>query len=74
MRNCVLLLLAGVIMALPMLGQDSSSGAIQGTVFDPANRRVPGAMIVLVNNSNGFRFEHFSDSGGGFEFQLLPPG
>ena len=74
MRNCVLLLLAAVMMALRMLGQDSSSGAIQGTVFDPAGRRVAQAMIVLVNNGNGFRYEHFSDSGGGFEFQLLPPG
>jgi hypothetical protein len=74
MRNCILVLLTVGMTTWPALGQDGSSGAIRGTILDPANRRVARATIVLVNNGTGFRYEHMSDSAGRFAFQLFPPG
>ncbi len=54
--------------------QDASTGAIRGTVVDPANRRIVGATIALVNDATGFRYSQISDSTGRFAFQLLPAG
>ena len=56
------------------LAQDASTGAIRGTVVDPANRRIVGATIALVNDASGFRYSQISDSTGRFAFQLLPAG
>jgi hypothetical protein len=44
------------------LAQDASTGAIRGTVVDPANRRIVGATIALVNDATGFRYSQISDS------------
>jgi len=73
MRNCFVYF-AAVALVLPCVGQDGSTGAVRGTVLDPANHRVPGANIALVNNATSFRYQQTSDSEGRFAFQLLPPG
>jgi len=69
-----LLCLAALAIVSPCFAQDSSTGAIRGTIFDPATRRIAGANIVLLNNATGFRYEQSSDSAGRFGFELLPPG
>jgi len=54
--------------------QDSSSGAIRGSVNDASGGRVAGASIVLVNDATAFRYSTVSDTEGRFAFDLLPPG
>jgi hypothetical protein len=56
------------------LAQDASTGAIRGTVADPANRRIGGATVALVNDATGFHYTQISDATGRFAFQLLPAG
>src|SRR5262249_35200835 len=45
-----------------------------GTVFDPTNRVLPGATIVLTNTANKAKYEVPTDGTGKFEFVGLPPG
>lgn len=56
------------------LAQDGSTGAVRGTVVDPAGHRVAGAMIALVSNATGTTYQQTSDHDGGFIFEMLPPG
>jgi hypothetical protein len=56
------------------LAQDASTGAIRGTIVDPANRRIVGATLAVANDATGFRYSQISDGTGRFAFQLLQPG
>ncbi|PYV56160.1 MAG: hypothetical protein DMG96_42500 [Acidobacteria bacterium] len=56
------------------LAQDSSTGAIRGTVLDPSGNRVAGATLALVNDATGAHYEQTSGHNGQFAFELLPPG
>jgi hypothetical protein len=56
------------------LGQDTSTGAIRGTVSDSAEARIGGARVVLVNTATNFRNSTTTDVSGRFVFELLPPG
>jgi len=50
-RNTIPILLSIVTLALvPIraLGQDSSTGALRGTVFDPTGARIAQASVVVV--------------------------
>jgi Carboxypeptidase regulatory-like domain/TonB dependent receptor len=69
-----LLSLALVILAIPSFTQDSSTGAIRGTVLDSSSARITSASIVLVNDATGLRYQQISDPQGRFSFDLLPPG
>lgn len=57
-----------------VLGQDSATGSIRGTVFDPAGGRVAQASIVVVNSATATRHSASSDGEGRFAFASLPPG
>lgn len=57
-----------------LCAQDSSSGAIRGSVTDPTGSRLVSASVVLVNAATGFRYAGTSDGEGRFAFDLLPPG
>ncbi len=65
----VILFLATAVMA-----QDTSTGAIRGTVSDSAGARIGDAAVVLVNAATNFRYSTSSDVSGRFAFELLPPG
>src|SRR3954469_6565028 len=54
--------------------QDSATGSIRGTVFDPAGGRIARASIVVVNTATATRYAVPSDTEGRFLFDLLPPG
>jgi len=57
-----------------MMAQDTSTGAIRGTVSDSAGARISAAAVVLVNAATNFRYSTSSDVSGRFAFELLPPG
>ena len=54
--------------------QDAATGAIHGTVLDPAGGRVTQASIVAVNSATGVHYSATSDAEGRFSLDLLPPG
>src|ERR1700690_1696389 len=62
------------LFVLPATAQDASTGAIRGTVVDSSGSRIASASIALVNAATGARYAATSDSGGRFDFDLLPPG
>ena len=55
-------------------GQDASTGAIRGTVSDPAGGRIVGARVVAVNSATEITYSGQTNSEGAFVFDLLPPG
>ncbi|MFZ0318375.1 MAG: TonB-dependent receptor [Candidatus Sulfotelmatobacter sp.] len=61
---------------LPALApaQDAATGAIHGTVLDPAGAHIAQASIVAVNSATGVRYSTTSDAEGRFTIDLLPPG
>src|SRR5690349_5872553 len=71
-------LLLGILIftfiATIALAQDASTGAIRGTVSDPAGARLPAANVVAVNLATGFRYAIVTNGDGAFSLELLPPG
>src|SRR5581483_11994351 len=63
------LFISGILAA-----QDSSTGAIRGTVLDPAGSRVEKASAVIVNTNTGMRYVAINNAEGIFALDLLPPG
>jgi len=63
-----------LLLATAVLAQDTSSGAIRGTVSDSAGARIGAANVVLVNTATNFRYSAASDVSGRFVFDLLAPG
>ena len=60
--------------SLLAFGQDSATGAIHGSVLDPAGGRIAHASIVAVNSATGARYSTTSDAEGRYSLDLLPPG
>ena len=67
-------LACSLLIASPILAQDAATGAIHGTVLDPAGGPIAQASIVAVNSATGVRYSATSDSDGRFALDLLPPG
>jgi hypothetical protein len=63
-----------LFLATAVMAQDTSTGAIRGTVSDSGGARISAANVVLVNAATNFRYSTTSDVSGGFAFELLPPG
>lgn len=63
-----------LFLAAVALAQDTSTGAIRGSVTDAAGARVGAASVVLVNTATNFRYATTTDIAGRFAFELLPPG
>lgn len=63
-----------LFLARLSFSQDAATGAIHGTVLDPAGSRIAKASIVAINSANGVRYSTTSDSEGRFALDLLPPG
>ena len=68
----VVVLLA--IMPARLFGQDSSTGAIRGTVLDQAGARISQATVVIVNSATSTRYSATTDSEGRFAIELLQAG
>ena len=63
-----------MLLAGRLQGQDASTGALRGTVFDLSGGQIAGATIVVVNAATGLRYSVTSDAEGRFALELLPPG
>jgi hypothetical protein len=68
------ILALSLFLTAPAFAQDAATGAIHGTVFDPAGAHIAQASIVAVNSATGARYATTSDSEGRFSIDLLPPG
>ena len=68
------LFVSGLLFATAAPAQDTSSGAIRGTVGDAAGARIGASSVVLVNTATNFRYSTTTDGFGRFVFELLPPG
>jgi len=71
-RLCVLT--AGLVLLQCVHAQTSSTGALSGTVIDPAHLIVSGVDIQLVNSGTRRSESTISDENGRFLFSFLPPG
>jgi len=54
--------------------QSSTTGALRGTVVDPAGAVVPGVIVTLTNITTGQAQMAMTDANGRYGFSLLPPG
>ena len=62
------------ILLLLMPAQSATTGALRGTVLDPAGAVVPGATVTLVNPATGQTQTTMTDTKGLYGFSLLSPG
>src|ERR1017187_7640751 len=72
----LLAVFAVVALLVPsiLLAQNSTTGAISGTVTDPTNAVVGSAAITLTNTETGVSSNATTSSVGAFTFPLLQPG
>jgi len=68
----VLVVLLTVTPNLP--AQSTISGYVTGTVFDPNNAPVRGAMVTLHNPSTSLNLSIMTNENGVFRFDYVPPG
>lgn len=73
-RNPCLAAFIAVLVLSSALQAQTVSGSISGTVKDPDDSVVPGAMVQITNEATGSMREAVSDTAGAFSFQSLQPG
>jgi hypothetical protein len=73
-RASLCILIISLLISQSSRAQDAATGAIHGTVLDPAGSRIAQASIVVVNAATGSRYSATSDAEGRFTLDLLPPG
>lgn len=69
-----LLSISVLLISTVVVGQDSATGALRGTVTDSGGARVRQATIAVVNTATGTLDKAMSDGQGRFALELLPPG
>ncbi len=75
MRLCLALTLAfGLTAGHLAWGQSATSGALSGSVRDPAAGPVANAAVALTNLATNQSFASVTDANGRYRFSLLPPG
>ena len=73
-RFGALCLLSLLFLAPYTFPQDSSTGALRGTVADPSGARVAHVEVVLISPQTGVQRTTTTAGDGTFLFQFLPPG
>lgn len=63
-----------ILTSFDLFAQSASTGALTGTVFDPAGAVVSNATIILRNNGTRQTFTDVTNPSGIYRFALLPPG
>jgi hypothetical protein len=74
MRTGFALLVALSLLGFPAVAQTPGTGAISGTVFDPAHNVLAGATITAVESATRVARTARTDAYGHFQIPLLPPG
>ena len=74
MRTGIAFVFAISLFGLHAGAQTPGTGAISGTVFDPAHNVLAGATITAVEDATKTARTARSDARGGFRIPLLPPG
>lgn len=74
MRTTIALVLAVLVLALRSGAQTPGTGAIAGTVFDPAHHVLAGASVTATENATQIKRNARTDAQGEFRIPLLPPG
>src|SRR5437016_2531607 len=73
-RKIAVVVLCTLLAASVSLAQTGSTGAITGTVTDPAGSLVPQAEIKVTNTNSGESRATSSSTNGAYLVALLPPG
>src|SRR5436190_13943546 len=63
-----------LLLCLPVLSLAQTSTVLSGTVTDPSDAAVPGAVVTLTNKTTGVIRSDKSDDSGAFIFPQLQPG
>src|ERR1700676_787057 len=63
-----------ILAASVAWGQDASTGALRGVVFDAQGAAIKTADIVAIRVGTGIRYHSATDSAGRFAVDLRPPG
>jgi len=74
MRSLLGLLLATLAVAAAPASAQTTLGTIRGTVYDPQQGIVPGATVLVTDESTGVSREATTDAQGLYEFPDLRPG
>jgi hypothetical protein len=69
-----LLQLIIIFISCAVWGQDASTGALRGVVWDAQGAAITSADIVAIRVETGIRYFSATDSAGRFVVNLLPPG
>src|SRR5713226_1000387 len=69
-----LTLIGGSLLCAGAVFAQADRGTITGTVQDPANSMVPGAVVVAKNTANGSAFQTTTTTTGNFPLPSLPAG
>jgi len=74
LRSISVTALASSVLCAAAFAQDSATGAIHGSVFDPSGGRIAQATVVAVNAATGARYATTSDGEGRYSLDMLVPG
>src|ERR1051326_6052922 len=74
MRQKVVAVVAFIFLGSFQLRSQTTSTAILGTVTDPSNAVVAGALVTLLQVQTGIKREDVTSSTGDYAFPLLDPG
>src|SRR5579864_513090 len=71
---CLAASLTFVVLTIPVISQNLTSGDVAGTISDPSGAAVPNARVNLKNNATGQTLTTTTNSTGAYRFSLLAPG
>src|SRR5947209_18062010 len=72
--KCFLSACGATLLTAALTGQAPGTGAVRGTVLDPAGHAASAATVRVVNQATQAFRETATDSEGMFSIPLLPPG
>jgi hypothetical protein len=73
-RTSLMLMLLVAVRAVASAQSGSGVAAIEGTVTDPDNRPMPGAVVLIVNAATGYERAVFTDARGRYFSASMPVG
>ena len=74
MRRTIPALAALLLASAPLVESQTITATLQGTVSDPTNAVIPGAIVTVVNTATNAEFVTESDAAGRFVAPSLQPG